>query len=149
MLKAARVQIPQNNLDNPHSSREEDGTSKLLDPRDVPGSILLELKVTVRGMVFLRGISLVVVILVKGHAFPTNENFLPVDLGYDRQTLVELFSPIGGNTGVLESGVLDDPTCLGLLLEDARGLVFESLFFGVKAISLSFGVAKQGQVSWT
>ncbi|GKF89212.1 hypothetical protein Tco_0263175, partial [Tanacetum coccineum] len=41
MLGAARVQIPENNLDDMHSSREEDGTSKTMDPQDLLGSLLL------------------------------------------------------------------------------------------------------------
>ncbi|GKG30048.1 hypothetical protein Tco_0419946, partial [Tanacetum coccineum] len=32
MLGAAKVQIPENNLDNLHSSREEDGTLEIMDP---------------------------------------------------------------------------------------------------------------------
>nr|GFB68851.1 hypothetical protein [Tanacetum cinerariifolium] len=32
MLGAAGVQIPKNNLDNLHSSREEDGTLETMDP---------------------------------------------------------------------------------------------------------------------
>ncbi|GJV45504.1 hypothetical protein Tco_1430040 [Tanacetum coccineum] len=32
MLGAAGVQIPENNLDDLYSSREEDGTSKTMDP---------------------------------------------------------------------------------------------------------------------
>nr|GEV09185.1 zinc finger, CCHC-type [Tanacetum cinerariifolium] len=32
MLEAAKVQIPENNLDNLHSSREEDGTLEIVDP---------------------------------------------------------------------------------------------------------------------
>ncbi|GJZ60124.1 hypothetical protein Tco_0615940 [Tanacetum coccineum] len=34
MLGAAGVQIPENNLDDLHSSREEDGTSETMDPQD-------------------------------------------------------------------------------------------------------------------
>ncbi|GJR30379.1 hypothetical protein Tco_1106611 [Tanacetum coccineum] len=34
MLGAAEVQIPENNLDDLHSSREEDGTSKTMDPQE-------------------------------------------------------------------------------------------------------------------
>ncbi|GKC62301.1 hypothetical protein Tco_1094899, partial [Tanacetum coccineum] len=42
VLGAAGVQIPQNNLDNLQSIREEeDGATEVSDPRDVPGSILL------------------------------------------------------------------------------------------------------------
>nr|GFC20275.1 hypothetical protein [Tanacetum cinerariifolium] len=41
MLGAVGVQIPENNLDNLHSSREEDGTSKTMDLQDLLGSLLL------------------------------------------------------------------------------------------------------------
>ncbi|GKC55901.1 hypothetical protein Tco_1083499 [Tanacetum coccineum] len=41
MLGAAGVQIPENNFDDLHSSREEDGTSKTMDPQDSLGSLLL------------------------------------------------------------------------------------------------------------
>ncbi|GJX71260.1 hypothetical protein Tco_0308431 [Tanacetum coccineum] len=34
MLGAARVQIPEDNLDDLHSSREEDGTLETMDPQD-------------------------------------------------------------------------------------------------------------------
>ncbi|GJU65732.1 hypothetical protein Tco_1247567 [Tanacetum coccineum] len=34
MLGAAEVQIPEDNLDDLHSSREEDGTLETMDPRD-------------------------------------------------------------------------------------------------------------------
>nr|GEV59632.1 hypothetical protein [Tanacetum cinerariifolium] len=41
ILGGAGVQIPENNLDDLHSSREEDGTSKIIDPQDLLGSLLL------------------------------------------------------------------------------------------------------------
>ncbi|GKF40815.1 hypothetical protein Tco_0124157, partial [Tanacetum coccineum] len=41
MLRAAGVQIPKNNLDNLHLSREEDRTSETMDPQDLLGSLLL------------------------------------------------------------------------------------------------------------
>ncbi|GJY07150.1 putative ribonuclease H-like domain-containing protein, partial [Tanacetum coccineum] len=44
VLGASGVQIPQNNLDNLRSTEEEeDGATEVLDPRDVPGSVLLEI----------------------------------------------------------------------------------------------------------
>ncbi|GKC08778.1 hypothetical protein Tco_1000388 [Tanacetum coccineum] len=44
VLGASGVQIPQNNLDNQRSTEEEeDGATGVLDPRDVPGSVLLEI----------------------------------------------------------------------------------------------------------
>ncbi|GJY19044.1 hypothetical protein Tco_0390535 [Tanacetum coccineum] len=41
MLGAAGVQIPEDNLDDLHSLREEDGTSEIMDPQDLLGSFLL------------------------------------------------------------------------------------------------------------
>ncbi|GKF67268.1 hypothetical protein Tco_0196947, partial [Tanacetum coccineum] len=41
MLGAAGVQIPENTLDDLHSSREEDETSESIDPQDLLGSLLL------------------------------------------------------------------------------------------------------------
>ncbi|GKB79405.1 hypothetical protein Tco_0946300, partial [Tanacetum coccineum] len=102
VLGAARVQIPHNNLKNLQLIREEeDGATKVSDPQEVPGSILLAVidfaslrllfgtdlgtlgllvytlvttcsgATTSRGMGTLRVTLLVAVILVKGHAFPT------------------------------------------------------------------------------
>ncbi|GKB35794.1 hypothetical protein Tco_0880736 [Tanacetum coccineum] len=41
MLRAAGVQIPENNLDDLYSSREEDGILETMDPQELLGSILL------------------------------------------------------------------------------------------------------------
>ncbi|GKF55827.1 hypothetical protein Tco_0166167, partial [Tanacetum coccineum] len=41
MLGAAGVQIPENNLDDLHSLRGEDGTSETIDPQECLGSFLL------------------------------------------------------------------------------------------------------------
>ncbi|GKD13994.1 hypothetical protein Tco_1198401 [Tanacetum coccineum] len=43
VLGASGVQIPQNNLDNLRSIEEEDGATEILDPRDVPSFVLLEI----------------------------------------------------------------------------------------------------------
>ncbi|GKE21873.1 hypothetical protein Tco_1433385, partial [Tanacetum coccineum] len=43
VLGAFGVQIPQENLDNLRSTEEEDGATEVLDPRDVSGSVLLEI----------------------------------------------------------------------------------------------------------
>ncbi|GJR23658.1 hypothetical protein Tco_0972185 [Tanacetum coccineum] len=70
MLGAAGVQIPENNLDNLHSSREEDGISENMEPQDVLGSLLLaDIDLTILGLGvsdfkavgFLRGTSVVLV----------------------------------------------------------------------------------------
>ncbi|GJW86102.1 hypothetical protein Tco_0159247, partial [Tanacetum coccineum] len=81
MLRAAGVQIPENNLDDMHSSREEDGTSETMDPQELLGSFLLaDRDLIFLAVGFLRGTSAVVVILVKGHSFPTIVKIRPVDL---------------------------------------------------------------------
>ncbi|GKD36315.1 hypothetical protein Tco_1251824 [Tanacetum coccineum] len=69
MLGAVGVQITENNLDDLRSLREEDETSKTMDPQDLLSSCLGVLVSKAVG--FLRGTSAVVVILVKGHGFPT------------------------------------------------------------------------------
>ncbi|GJV75229.1 hypothetical protein Tco_1506813, partial [Tanacetum coccineum] len=71
MLGAAGVQIPENNLDDLHSSREKDGTLETMDPQGLGVSLS-------RAVSFLRGTSVVVVILVKGHTFPTIVKVRPV-----------------------------------------------------------------------
>ncbi|GJV30902.1 hypothetical protein Tco_1391302 [Tanacetum coccineum] len=111
VLRATRVQIPEDDLDNVHSLREVDGILVFVDPRDLLGSCLLAdigfitlvlltdsvflfflgfleyTKLTTglgdsdsRTIGFLEGTSLVVVILVKGHAFPTIVKVRPVGL---------------------------------------------------------------------
>nr|GEX48267.1 hypothetical protein [Tanacetum cinerariifolium] len=52
MLGAARVQIPENNLDNLDSLREEDGTSKTMDPQDL--LVVLEISMVAKPLIFIR-----------------------------------------------------------------------------------------------
>ncbi|GKA18423.1 hypothetical protein Tco_0698338 [Tanacetum coccineum] len=81
MLGASGVQIPENNLDNLKSTREEeDGTSEALDPQDWLGSTLISgfCVSTDLEVVSLRCTTLVEVILVKGHELPTKVKVLPV-----------------------------------------------------------------------
>ncbi|GKB25095.1 hypothetical protein Tco_0864496, partial [Tanacetum coccineum] len=64
---------------------------------------------------------------------------------FDPQLLVEHFTPVEDNTGVLESDELEDYTCLQLL-KDVRGsanLTFLTLFMGVTATFLVLGVWKR------
>ncbi|GJW23237.1 hypothetical protein Tco_0033859 [Tanacetum coccineum] len=58
MLRAAGVQIPENNLDGLHSLREEVGTSKTIDPQDLLGSGVY----VSRAIGFLRGTTVFLVI---------------------------------------------------------------------------------------
>ncbi|GJZ54865.1 hypothetical protein Tco_0610058 [Tanacetum coccineum] len=150
MLRASGVQIPQNNLDNLQSIREEDGTSEIVDPQDCLGSLVLEVLdfiiltllldptdldafcfllytlsskdgvITGVIVVSLRGTSLMEAILVKGHLFPTIVNILPV--GFDPLALVVKFTPVESNRGLLESWFLRETICLGMLLDDVDEL---------------------------
>ncbi|GJZ50293.1 hypothetical protein Tco_0604483 [Tanacetum coccineum] len=88
MLRVARVQIPENNLDDLQSSREEMEHQKLWIPKidwvflDVKTNVTNKLSVliTSRAVSSYGHISAVVVILVKGHAFPTIVKVRPVGL---------------------------------------------------------------------
>ncbi|GKA02161.1 hypothetical protein Tco_0674826 [Tanacetum coccineum] len=191
MLRASRVQIPQNNLDNLQSIKEEYGTSEIVDPQDYLGSLVLEVldstiltllldptdldtfgfllytlssgDVVITGVIVdsLRGTSLMEVILVKGHLFPTIVNILPVGfqlypisvnalpIGFDPLALVVVFTPVAVNKGLLESLVLRESVCLGMLLENMTSLInltFLSLFIGVTATNFSQGFVKIGHV---
>ncbi|GKB60595.1 hypothetical protein Tco_0916781 [Tanacetum coccineum] len=77
---------------------------------------------------------------------PIIEHPIPWNLleahGYDLLALVELFNPVEGNTCVLGYSVLDDYTCLRMLLEDVRGsenLAFLTLFIGVTTTNFLLG----------
>ncbi|GKD06114.1 hypothetical protein Tco_1181088 [Tanacetum coccineum] len=128
MLGAAGVQIPENNLDDLHSSREEDGTSETIDPQDLLASLLLAdidliilgLGVLVsRAVGFLRGTSSFVVILVKGHAFPTIVKVRPV--GCDPLALVDGLTPVENNTSLLETRFDEEAVFVFMFLEDVTG----------------------------
>ncbi|GJY65557.1 hypothetical protein Tco_0467795 [Tanacetum coccineum] len=81
MLGAAEVQIPEDNLDDLYSSREEDGTSETMDPQDLLGSLLLaDIDLIILGWL-TRNISL---------------DFL----GCDPLVLVDDFSPVEDNIGL-------------------------------------------------
>nr|GEU32291.1 hypothetical protein [Tanacetum cinerariifolium] len=91
MLGAAGVQIQEKNLDTLKSSREDDGTSKTVDPWDLLGLCAL----VSRAVGFLRGTSVVVVILIKWHTFPTIVKNQP--LGVKLSTSASRSQP-SGNT---------------------------------------------------
>nr|GFC17056.1 hypothetical protein [Tanacetum cinerariifolium] len=92
MLRAAEVQVPEDDLDNLQVESEE-ATLELEDPQELLGSILLEtfldlgfleytnvttglfVLLTI-GMGSLRGTIVEVAILVKGHTVPTSINVL-------------------------------------------------------------------------
>ncbi|GKD35195.1 hypothetical protein Tco_1250704 [Tanacetum coccineum] len=116
-----------------------------------------------RAIGFLEGTSAVVVILVKGHAFPTIVKVRPVDLdlarafisefalslecytfaiplGYDPLSLVDSFTPVEDNTGLLETRFDEEAVFGFVFLDDVTGsvnLTLLSLFFGVTDTNLS------------
>ncbi|GJX85713.1 hypothetical protein Tco_0336487 [Tanacetum coccineum] len=156
MLGAAGVQIPENNLDDLHSSREEDGTSETMDPQDLLGSLLLaDIDLTILGLGvsisrsvgFLKGTSVVVVILVKGHAFPTIVKVRLV--GCDPLALVDGVTPVEDNIGLLETRFDKEAAFMFVFLEDVTGsvnLTLLSLFFKVTATNFSLELLMLGHV---
>ncbi|GJT93474.1 hypothetical protein Tco_1082319 [Tanacetum coccineum] len=96
MLRATGVQIPEDDLDNLHSLREVDGILVFVDPQDLLG--FLEYTNLTTGLCdsesrtigFLEGTSLVVVILVKGHAFPTIVKVRPVEKEQEPETITKV-----------------------------------------------------------
>ncbi|GKE64639.1 hypothetical protein Tco_1518800 [Tanacetum coccineum] len=109
MLGAAGVRIPENNLDDLHSSREEDGTSETMDPQDLLGSFLLA------------DIDLII-------------------LGCDPLALVDSFTHVEDNIGLLETRFDEEAIFVFVFPEDVTGsvnLTLLSLFFGVTATNLS------------
>nr|GEV18851.1 hypothetical protein [Tanacetum cinerariifolium] len=99
ILRAAAVQIQDNNLDNLHPLREEDGTLETMDLQDLPVLGVFVYK----AIGFLEVTSVVVVILVKRHSFPTIVKVRPV--GCDPLTLVDGFTPVEDNAEVESASV--------------------------------------------
>nr|GEY55188.1 hypothetical protein [Tanacetum cinerariifolium] len=98
-------------------------------------------------MGFLKGTLVVVVILVKGHAFPTIVKVLPV--GCDPLALVGKFTPVEDNIGLLETKFNEDAILMGVFPDEVTGsvnLTFLVLFIRVTAISLSPKSLMQGQI---
>ncbi|GJV92021.1 hypothetical protein Tco_1539834 [Tanacetum coccineum] len=101
MLGAAGVQIPENNLDDLHSSREEDGYQKtrILDIR-----ILLLLADI--DLIIFSSVSRVVV----------SYGALQQVVGCDPLALVDGFTPVEDNIGLLETRVTSTNFSLELLM---------------------------------
>nr|GFA13156.1 hypothetical protein [Tanacetum cinerariifolium] len=117
MLGASGVQIPENNLDNLHLIIE-DRTLELVDPQELLGS--------------LRDTIAVVVILVKGYTFPTNEKVLHVDLDLTRAFTALIYASSLRDTiavvAILVKGYTF-PTNEKVLPVDEMALVSTTLFF--------------------
>nr|GEY41756.1 hypothetical protein [Tanacetum cinerariifolium] len=120
---AFRVQIPENNLENLHSSIEEDGTLETVDPQDLLGSFLLADK------------NLLILVLLTGTLFLDSLGFC-----CDLLALVDMFTPVEDNIGLLETMFDEDTVLMFVFLEDVTGSVNLTrlvLFIGVTTISLS------------
>nr|GEW66936.1 hypothetical protein [Tanacetum cinerariifolium] len=144
MLGAAGVQIPENNLDNLHSSREEDGTLEFMDLQDLMGSFLLAglgLSVSI-AIDFLEGTLVVVVILVKRARISYYSE------GCDLLALVDDFTPVEDNTGLLETRFDEEALFMIVFPEGLTGSVNPTLlflFFGVTANNSALELLKLGQ----
>nr|GEY02151.1 hypothetical protein [Tanacetum cinerariifolium] len=102
VLGAAEVQIPENNLDNLHSSIEKDGTLETVDLQDLLGSFLLA--------------------------------------GCDPLALVDKFTPVEDNIGLLETTFNEVTVLMFVFPEDVTGSINLTrlvLFIRVTTISLS------------
>nr|GFA93249.1 hypothetical protein [Tanacetum cinerariifolium] len=89
-----------------------------------------------RRMGFLRCTLAVMVILVKGHAFPTIVKVLPV--GCDPLALVGKVTPVEDIIGLLETTFNEDDVLMGLFPDEVTGFVnltFLVLFIEVTVIS--------------
>nr|GEX01052.1 hypothetical protein [Tanacetum cinerariifolium] len=120
MLKASRVQILENNLDNLHSRVEEDGTLEIVDPQDL-----------------LDEMDLVLTTL-----------FLLCKLGCDLLALVSKFTTVEESTGLLETTFVEDVVLIGVLPDEgicSVNLICLLLFTRVTAISLEPKSLMQGQ----
>ncbi|GJV89133.1 hypothetical protein Tco_1533071, partial [Tanacetum coccineum] len=100
-----------------------------------------------RAVGFLKGTSAVVIILVKGHAFPTIVKVRPV--GCDPLALVDSFTHVEDNIGLLETMFDEEAVFRFVFPEDVTGsvnLTLLSLFFRVTTTNLSLELLMLGQV---
>ncbi|GKF23071.1 hypothetical protein Tco_0075393, partial [Tanacetum coccineum] len=100
-----------------------------------------------RSVGFLRVTSVVVVFLLKGHAFSTIVKVRPV--GCDPLALVEGFIHVEDNIGLLETKFDEEEVFVFVFPEDVMdsvNLTLLSLFFGVTATNFSPELLILGQV---
>ncbi|GJR34086.1 hypothetical protein Tco_1209770 [Tanacetum coccineum] len=149
-LEQPESKYPKNNWSTAFIKREDGTLEKLWIPNDWTGFLfqLPGLGVSFSRVVgFLRGTSVVVVILVKGHAFPTMVKVRPV--GCDLLALVDSFTPIEDDIGLLETRFDVKAIFVIVYPEDVSGLVnltVLSLFFGVTATNFPSVLLILGQV---
>nr|GFA53701.1 hypothetical protein [Tanacetum cinerariifolium] len=103
-------------------------------------------------MGFLRGTLAVVVILVKGHAFPAIVNVLPVgcdplalvdkftpvedNIGRDPLALVDKFTPIEDNIGLLETTFDEDAVLMFVFPEDEETATLREILEHERSLNL-------------
>ncbi|GKC45422.1 hypothetical protein Tco_1063144, partial [Tanacetum coccineum] len=115
VLRASGVQIPQDNLGNLRSTEEEeeDGVIEVLDPRDVPGSVLLE----------ITDFAIFDLLL---------ERLVLSTLDFDLLDLVNRLTPVEVDTKLLVVYLLfvwEEHNCFWDLLDDKTGSTNLSIFF--------------------
>nr|GEX05045.1 hypothetical protein [Tanacetum cinerariifolium] len=116
VLGASGVQIPENNLDNLHSTIEEDGTLEIMDPQDIFGSFLSADN------------DLLILDLLTGTIFLDS-------LGCDPLALVGKFTPVEDSIGLLETTFDEDVVLMGA--NEATSIFSNSGSIGCKVIASS------------
>nr|GEW30434.1 hypothetical protein [Tanacetum cinerariifolium] len=119
MLGAARVEIPENHLDNLHSSREEDGILETMDPQDL---ITLDLRT---GSLVLDFLGCDPLALVDGFTHVENNIYL-LETRFDEEAIFVFVFP-------------KDVTCFA-------NLTLLALFIGVTSTNLSLELLMLGRV---
>ncbi|GJT47919.1 hypothetical protein Tco_0974076 [Tanacetum coccineum] len=149
VLRASRVQVPEDNLDYLHWTREEDREYETADPQFLLGSKMLEgldpkmlgssLKltdfatlvlpwytltsglgvITSVWLVSLGGIMGLEVILLIGQFIPLIVKVFPIDC--DPLALVEVITPVEDNKGSLVVCLLSNAACFCVVLDDSLG----------------------------
>ncbi|GJR31433.1 putative ribonuclease H-like domain-containing protein [Tanacetum coccineum] len=141
---AVRVKYRRGHLDGPAIHQVGDGSLATIRPGSMGLQNCLGVLLS-RADDFLRGTSVVVVILVKGHA-----DFLhsKVPTSCDPLALVDCFTPVEDNIGLLEARF--EVWAIFVFLEDVTGsvnLTLLTLFIGVTTTNCSLELLILGQLS--
>ncbi|GJR55816.1 hypothetical protein Tco_1406337 [Tanacetum coccineum] len=126
VLIASRVQVPEDNLNDLHWIREEDGDFETADPQFLLGSKMLEgLDPKMIGS-SLKLTDFVTLVLLRytltyglGHFVPLIVKVLPV--GCDPLVLVEVITPVEDNKGLLVVCWISNAACFCVVLDDSLG----------------------------
>ncbi|GJU68614.1 hypothetical protein Tco_1254873 [Tanacetum coccineum] len=113
MLRASRVQVPKDDLDDLHWTREEDGEFETADPQFLLGSKMLE------GLdPMMIGSSLK---LTDFASFVLPWYTLTFGLDYDPLALVEVITTVEDNKGLLVVCLVGNAPCFCVVLDDSLG----------------------------